>query len=268
MAENQLRVELLGRVRAWRDDREVPVGPPRRQAVLAVLALRANRVVSRDDIVSAVWDDDPPPSAVNGVHIHVAALRKVLDPGRERRAASQVLVGTGTGYLLQLPAGQLDLDVFGEHLDRGGRLLAAGEPARAVEAYDAGLRLWQGTPLSGVAGPLADVERVRLGELRLAAIEDRAEALLALGRYGVLVPELIALAAEHPLRERLCALLMTALYHGGRQADALTLYADTRRRLAEEFGVEPGAQLRCLHYTILTSRFTSGGVQPAAVPYR
>jgi len=267
-----VNIEVLGSVRARLDGPQLPLGPPLRQAVLAVLALRANRTVSRDEIVDAVWGDEPPASAVNAVHVHVAELRRVLEPGRDRRGAARVLTGAGSGYLLSLPPGGLDADLFAQHLRRARRLADEGHVAAAVEAYDDALRLWRGTALSGVPGPLAEVERNRLAELRLAALEDRAEAMLDLGRHAGFVAELSALAAEHPLRERLRGLLMTALYRDGRQADALAVYADTRRLLIEELGIEPGPELRGIHQRVLTGEPVSAGgrrgarVRSAAVP--
>jgi DNA-binding SARP family transcriptional activator len=258
---NGLRIEMLGLVRAWRDDKEVSVGPPRRQAVLTVLALHANHNVSRDEIVDAVWGDEPPASAVNGVHLYVAALRQALgNGGGENRAASKAervaghrLVGTGSGYLLRLEPGELDIDVFRDHLQRAQRLSAAGQLGEAVAALDSALQLWHGTPLSGVNGRFADAERVRLTELRLAAVEDRAGLMLHLGHHCELVAELSALVAENPLRERLRGLLMVALYRSGRQAEALATYADTRRLLVDELGIEPGADLQRLHQRMLTN---------------
>jgi DNA-binding SARP family transcriptional activator/tetratricopeptide (TPR) repeat protein len=241
-----MRVELFGPVRAWRGDREVTVGPPRRRAVLAALALGANRVVSRDEIVDAVWGDMPPPSAANGVHVHVGALRQTLASGGE-------LESSRSGYLLRLAPELLDVAVFTERLTAAQRLFGAGEAAAAVDAYDAALVLWHGTPLVGVAGPLADAQRLRLGELRLTALEDRAEALLDLQSPTELVAELTVLAGEFPLRERLRAALMLALHRSGRRAEALRLYADTRRLLVEELGVEPGSELQRLHQSILTA---------------
>jgi DNA-binding SARP family transcriptional activator len=248
LAIRPVRVEVLGRVRAWRDGQELSLGPPRQRAVLAVLALRANHVVSRDEIVDAVWGDRPPASAVNGVHLYVSALRRVLADERPGR----LLAGSGPGYVLRLEPDRLDLAVAGGHLDRARRLAAAGDPAGAVREFDAALALWHGTPLAGIAGPFAEVERTRLTELRLTAVEDRAEAVLDLGRHRELVPELSTLAAEHPLRERMRAVLMTALYRSGRRSEALTVYAETRRLLGDELGVEPGPQLRDLYRTMLT----------------
>jgi DNA-binding SARP family transcriptional activator/tetratricopeptide (TPR) repeat protein len=244
----ELRVEVLGAVRAFRGGGELDLGPPRQRAVLAMLALRANRVVTRDELVDGGWGTDPPASVVNRVHAHVAALRRVVEPDRPRRAPGQVLASVGSGYRLALVPGHLDAEVFAARLDSARRL---GATANALAAFDAALGLWRGTALADIPGPFAEAERVRLGELRVTAAEERAAVILARGADPDLIPDLSALAVEHPLRERVRALLMIALYRAGRAAEALTVYADTRRLLVEELGVEPGPRLQRLHLDIL-----------------
>jgi DNA-binding SARP family transcriptional activator/Tfp pilus assembly protein PilF len=258
MEAPEVRIELLGRVRAWRGDEELTLGPPVRQSVLAVLALRANQTLSRDEIVDAVWDDEPPASAVNALHVHVAALRQFVEPARERREPAQVLVTSGSGYLLRLAGGQLDMDAFRGHLDSARRAAARGGLTRAVAEFDAAFGLWRGTPLAGIRGRFAEAERRRLGELRLTAIEDRIEALLGLGHYAAVVGELSKLVIEQPLRERSRALLMMALYRDGRRADALSAFAEARRVLVDELGIEPGPELRQVHHDILTDQAAAG----------
>src|SRR6266511_2366780 len=186
------------------------------------------------------------------MYIHIGALRRVLEP--EPDGSQPVLVSSGTGYLLRLAPDQLDLAVFGNHLERARRLRADGALGPAVEELDAALALWQGTPLAGVSSPVAEAQRLRLTEQRLTAVEDRAEALLELGQHAALVAELSALAEEHPLRERPRTLLMLAMYRAGRQADALAVYRDTHRMLVEELGIEPGPQLRRVHREIASNR--------------
>jgi DNA-binding SARP family transcriptional activator/tetratricopeptide (TPR) repeat protein len=260
---SRLRVELLGPVRAWYGDRELALGPPLRQAVLAVLALRANRTVSRDEIIDAVWGGAAPASAANNLHIYVAAIRRLLSGSVDiPRTAS---VGSGRwGYLLRLEPGQLDVAEFDRHLGSARSHLAGGQPAGVVDALDAALGLWRGTPLSGLTGPFAEAQRVRLTERRLTAVEDRAEALLALAWPGQrdLVAELAELAEEYPLRERLRGLLMRALQRDGRRAEALAVYADTRRLLVDQLGIEPGPQLQQVQQAILAD---DGSPAPAAL---
>jgi DNA-binding SARP family transcriptional activator len=248
-----LRVGVLGPVRAWLAERELPPGPPRQQAVLGVLALRPNRVVSRDELVDAVWGQDAPATAEGGVHTYVAGLRRVLEPGRLRRGPGRVLASAGAGYALRLDAGHIDAVVFERGLDSGRRLRLSGDLTAAVSALDGALGEWHGTAFAGVPGPFATAERARLGELRSAAAEERADLLLGLGRHEQAVPELAALVAEHPLRERMRGLLMIALYRCGRQAEALQVFHHARQVLDEELGIDPSPELSRVHQQILAS---------------
>jgi DNA-binding SARP family transcriptional activator/Tfp pilus assembly protein PilF len=259
-----VRVGVLGPVRAWLDGRELPPGPPRQQAVLGMLAMRANRVVSRDELVDAVWGQDAPASAEGGVHTYVAGLRRLLEPGRSRRDPGRLLASAGAGYVLRMDAGDVDAIAFERGLDNGRRLRAAGDLTEAVAALEAALGVWHGSAFAGVPGPFASAERVRLGELRSAAAEERAELLLELGRHEQAVPELAALVAEHPLRERMRGLLMVALYRCGRQAEALQVFHDARQVLGEELGIDPGPELSRIHQQILASDPVLEG--PARVP--
>jgi len=250
-ADGQLRVGVLGPVRAWLAGAELPPGPPRQQAVLGMLAMRANRVVSRDELVDAVWGQKAPASAEGGVHTYVAGLRRVLEPGRSRRGPSQVLASAPGGYVLRLDAGRVDAIVFERGLTAGRRLRGAADLAGAITALDAALGEWHGSAFAGVPGPFASSERVRLAELRSAAAEERADVLLELGRHEQAVPELASLVAEHPLRERMRGLLMIALYRCGRQAEALQAFHDARQVLADELGIDPGPELTRIHQQIL-----------------
>ncbi|HUQ55399.1 AfsR/SARP family transcriptional regulator [Lentzea sp.] len=250
--QNELRVSLLGELAATLDGQELTLGPPRQRAVLAVLALRANHVVSRSELIDAVWGDEPPASADNGIHTYVAGLRRLFEPGRASRAPSSVLLSTDSGYLLRLPPGSSDAALFRTHLDEAGRL--RDEPAEAIAAFDLALGLWRGIALDGVPGPFAAVERARLAELRLTAVEQRAVLMLSVGREAEVAAELTTLVSAHPLRERLHGLLMSALYSSGRQAEALAVFADLRRLLVDELGIEPGPELRRLHEQLLVGR--------------
>src|SRR6266511_3906826 len=138
VAAGRVRIEVLGRVRVWRGDQELRVGPPRQQAVLSV---------------DAVWGDRPPASAVNGVHLYIGALRQILEPERRRGDTRRLLAGIRSGYLLRLEPGQLDLDLLRERLQTAQQRSAAGELAGAVDAFDAALGLWHGTPLAGISSP-------------------------------------------------------------------------------------------------------------------
>jgi DNA-binding SARP family transcriptional activator len=247
----RIRYAVLGQVRAWRGDDELDLGWPKQRAVLAVLLLNANRLVTRNAVVDGVWGEQAPASAVNLVHTYVRGLRQVLEPGRAPHAAGRLLTGAPSGYVLRLGAGQLDLVKFQASLDRARACRTAGDLAGAAVAYTAALGLWGGTPLAGIPGPMAVTERTWLAELHLAAVEDRAEVMIELGGHSELAGELSALAAEYPLRERIRALLMTALYRCGRRAEALAVYRRTRRLLAEELGIDPGPDLQRLHQRVL-----------------
>jgi DNA-binding SARP family transcriptional activator len=253
-----LRVGVLGPVTAWRDEREIQAGQPRQLAVLGMLATRANRVVSRGELVDAVWGEEPPASAEGGIYTYVAGLRRALEPDRprrapdrSRRAPARVLVSAGGGYMLRLDPGCLDAAVFEQCLSQARDLRLAGDAAAAERAVTEALALWRGLPFAGVPGPFAEAERQRLGELRTGAAEDRADLLLALGRAAEAVPELTALVTAHPLRERARGLLMIALYRCGRQAEALQVFHDAREQLAEDLGIDPGDELTRIHGQLL-----------------
>jgi len=248
-----LRVGVLGPVTAWYGEDELPVGQPRQQAVLGILAMRANRVISRGELVDAVWGQDPPASAEGGIYTYVAGLRRIFEPGRSLRGPGRVLVSSGAGYVLHLVPGQPDAVAFEQQLARARQLRRDGDPGGAVGALDSALGLWRGIAFAGVPGPFAETERVRLSEMRSAAAEERADVRLALGRHEEVVPDLTALVAEHPLRERMRGLLMIALYRSGRHAESLRVYAGGRQVLAEELGIDPGGDLSRIYQQVLTS---------------
>jgi tetratricopeptide (TPR) repeat protein len=218
-----------------------------------MLAMRAGQAVSRSELIDGLWGEDPPASAVNSVHVYVAGLRRVLEPHRARRAPGQVLSARAPGYLLRLEPGQPDAAALDQHLAQVPRSLAAGDLAAAARSLDAAQGLWQGAALAGIPGPWADIERVRLDELRLTTIEERIDVMLALGGHRQAVAQLAGLIREHPLRERFRGQFMLALYRCGRQADALAEFAASRRVLGRELGIEPGPGLRRLHQQILTA---------------
>src|SRR4051794_8711759 len=236
---------LLGPLEAVVDGVPVVLGPPQQRAVLALLLLNANEVVSRDRIVDELWGERPPTTAAKLVQVYVSALRKLLDPDRD------LLITRAPGYLLRVEAEQMDLQRFERLVGEGGTALAGGSAAAAGERFGEALALWRGPALADLAvAPFAQAEIGRLEEWRLDAVCDRIETELALGRSGV-VSELEALIAEHPLRERLRAQVMLALYRSGRQAEALAAYQDARRALVDGLGIEPGRQLRELEQAIL-----------------
>src|SRR3954469_25526283 len=235
---------ILGPLEALVDGEPVELGGPRQRALLGVLLTRAGLTVSRDALVDALWGDNPPASAANVLQTYVSHLRKALPQDR--------LLTRPPGYALEVGEDELDLRRFERELADGRRLLSQGDAERALGHFDEALGLWRGPPLGGVGeAPFAVLEAARLEELRLAALEDRFDALLALGREAQAVPEIEAFVGQQPLRERSPAPLMLALYRSGRQSDALAAFRDVRGLLVEELGIEPGQALRDLNAAIL-----------------
>ncbi|MFI1400650.1 BTAD domain-containing putative transcriptional regulator [Streptomyces sp. NPDC020681] len=245
-----LRVEFLGPVVVWRGGAEVRIGSGNRRAVFAMLALQANRVVSRAELVDGVWGDSPPAKVDASLYTYVSALRGALEPARCKESGVRLLATVGSGYSLKLDADAVDVRAFEWLLERGGRV-GGHDPARGVRTLDQALGLWRGDALSGVPGPFAESQRLRLNEMRLTTVERRAELLLELGRHAEVIAELSGLVNDFPLREGLRVLLMTALYRAGRQADALTVFQDGRRALVEGLGIEPGPALQRVHGLVL-----------------
>jgi YVTN family beta-propeller protein len=243
---------VLGPLEVLRSGRAVPLGGPRQRAVLALLLVEANRAVSMDRLGEDVWGGDPPEGWVISVQTYVFRLRQALEPGRARGAAGGVLVTSGRGYLLRAGREQVDAAVFEDGFTAGRAALAAGRAAEAAGTLRAALGLWRGPVLADLADyAFTRPEAARLGELRLAALEARIDADLALGRHDQLTGELEQLAVEHPLRERLHGQLILALYRCGRQAEALAAYRRARDLLAGELGIDPGEPLQRLHAAVL-----------------
>ncbi|TDD34451.1 BTAD domain-containing putative transcriptional regulator [Saccharopolyspora elongata] len=260
-----LQVELLGPSRAWLGDEEITLGPPRQRAVFAVVALQANHVVPRHELIDALWGECPPTSAEGSIYTYISGLRRSLEPQRSRRSNDGILISQPAGYTLRLPPETLDVSVFERLREQGRQRLSSGDYEAAVESLDGALGLWRGEALSGVPGPFAQRQRERLAELRLATIEHRSNAVLALGGHVDLAAELAGLVRDFPLRESLRVLLMTALYRSGRSAEALEVYRDARRMLVEELGVEPAPELSRVHEQILANDPVLDG-EPARAP--
>jgi DNA-binding SARP family transcriptional activator len=248
-----LRFGVLGPLRVWRDETVVDLGPVQQRVVLAVLVLQAGRPVGRQQMINAVWGEATPRNAVNLVQRHVSGLRRALEPERPGHTPSGLLAWTEAGYLLTVPKGALDLDVFESELSRARAARAAGQLREAAEALHSALELWRGPVCDGLSSPFLDAQADRLDESRISVLEERIELDLAIGVHADLIAELRDLVAEHPLRERLHGQLMLALYRVGRQADALAAFRYARRRLHDELGVEPGAVLQQLHQQILAA---------------
>jgi predicted ATPase/DNA-binding SARP family transcriptional activator len=240
---------VLGPLQAWGGDRRIALGGGRQLKLLAFLLLNANRAVSADALIDAVWGPERD-GAVKRLQMAMSRLRKALEP-LEPPDGNLVRTVTG-GYLLAVAPGELDSDVFADWVRQGRRAFEAGEAARASALLDEALGLWRGPALAEVAyEDFAQVEVRRLEELRLTALETRIDADLLLGRHRELIGELEALLGEQPSRERLAGQLMTALYRAGRQADALEVYQRMRVQLSETLGLEPGPALKALQAQIL-----------------
>jgi YVTN family beta-propeller protein len=240
---------ILGSLEVSDGSDALPLHGPKERALLAYLLLHANEVVPTDRIIEDIWGDAPPRTVGSALHVYVSRLRKVVN---ENNGADTGLFREQTGYVLRIRDEQLDLHRFESRAQVGKEMLASGDPRGAARELRAALSLWRGTPLAELAyEPWAESEIARLQEERLAALEERIDADLELGRHGDVVPELEKLVADQPLRERTRAQLMLALYRSGRQADALHQYDEARRLLAEELGLEPGPTLKRLHHGIL-----------------
>jgi DNA-binding SARP family transcriptional activator len=225
-----LEFRLLGPLEVVSDGVPLTLGGRKQRTLLALLLLEANRAVSAQRLIDGLWDDTPPDTAQKALQVYISHLRKLL--GRDR------LDTTPSGYRLCVDERELDLDRF-QDLRADGRFAEA-------------LSLWRGPPLAEFADQrFAQAEVARLEELRLGCVEDRIDVDLASGGHAELVSELESLVREHPLRQRLRAQLMLALYRSGREADALETFRNTRRALVDELGIEPGRQLRELEQRIL-----------------
>jgi len=228
----------------------VSLGGIKQRALLAVLLLRANEVVSRDSLIDGLWGDRPPASALHGVEVYVSRLRKTILAGRA--SDGQALLTRPPGYMLQLQGDELDLHRFERLVAEGKRAAAAGKTEVASQILSEALALWRGEPLQDLALlPFAAAEIDRLEQRRLAALEERIDTDLALGRQADVVDEIQGLVTKQPLRERLHGQLMISLYRCGRQAEALRVFQELRYELVKELGIEPGSDLRQLQEEIL-----------------
>jgi predicted ATPase/DNA-binding SARP family transcriptional activator len=241
---SQMEFRILGPLEVWDKDVEVSLGGQKPRALLALLLLHPNEVVSADRLIDELSGEDSSERAAAALRVNVSRLRTALP--------QDVLATRSPGYVLRVGPDALDLHRFERLVDEGRSLLARGLAADASERLREALSLWRGPALADFAyDSFAQAAIARLEEIRLAALELRIEADLALGRHDELVGELEALVAEHPLRERLRRYLMTALYRSGRQAEALDAYQDARRALVNELGIDPGPALQELERAIL-----------------
>ncbi|MER6126494.1 BTAD domain-containing putative transcriptional regulator [Streptomyces sp. NPDC001795] len=261
-----LRFGVLGPVRAWHGDELLPTGSPQQRALLAALLLREGRTATASELIDALWGDEPPPRALAAVRTYASRLRKILSAG--------TLVSESGGYAVRLRESRsLDLAAAQELAAEAEKAKSAGDLCHARHALNESLALWDGETLASVPGPYAEAQRTRLEEWRQQLLESRLDMDLEQGCHAEAVSELTALTAAHPLRERLRELLMLALYRSGRQAEALAVYADTRRLLADELGVDPRPGLKELQQRILRAdpalaEPSAPAAEPSVAPVR
>jgi len=248
---------VLGPLRVESSNGPVEIRGAKERLLLARLVAASGRLVPTGELVDTLWGDEPPASAGKSLQTFVLRLRNALEP--ERNGSPSLLLTEGPGYRLALDPSQVDAERFARLARIGERSLADGRPENAAAALTEALGLWRGPAYAGFDGAaFAVAEGRRLEELRVSATEDRLAAELALGRAAATVPELERLIGEHPMRERLWEMLVTALYRAGRQGDALGAYERARAVLADELGVDPGPGLRAVHARVLAHDPTLG----------
>ena len=241
---------VLGPLRVESSDGPVEIRGAKERLLLARLVAAGGRLVPTGELVDTLWGDEPPASAAKSLQTFVLRLRNTLEP--DRRGSPTVLVTEGPGYRLAVDPSQVDAERFARLARIGERSLADGRPENAAATLTEALALWRGPAYAGFDGAVfAAAEARRLEELRISATEDRLAAELALGHAAAAVPELERLVGEHPMRERLWEMLVTALYRAGRQGDALGAYERARAVLSDELGVDPGPGLRAVQARVL-----------------
>ena len=256
-----MQFRVLGPLEVESQGRLVPIAAAKERTLLALLLLRANAPVSRDRLIDELWGESPPPTARHTLEAYVSRLRRTLTAAGD---GAHIETQPG-GYLFRVGGDQLDALRFERLVGEGKRALRA-DPREADLKLTRALELWRGDVLGDLALDVGVVEASRLEELHLEALELRVDARLELGLHRELVAELTPLVAAHPLRERFRSQLMLALYRSGRQADALEEFRRARRRLVEELGIEPGAELQQLQAAILRQDPVLAGPPPPAGP--
>jgi DNA-binding SARP family transcriptional activator len=241
---------ILGPLEIRAEGRALPIGATKQRAVLALLLLNANEVVSAERLVEELWGERPPATASHSVQVYVSQLRKLLT--RSGTPGAEVIVSHPSGYALRVAPEQFDLRRFEGLSEEAEQARAVGDVGIAADLLREALALWRGRALADLLDEsFIQTSAARLEEIRVAVVERRIEADLQLGRHSDLIGELDELVAEHPLRERLHGQLMLALYRSGRQAEALDAYRKVRRRLSEELGLDPSVALQQLERSIL-----------------
>jgi predicted ATPase/DNA-binding SARP family transcriptional activator len=257
---SSMEFRMLGPLEVRRGEESLALGGAKQRALLAILILHANHVVSRERLAELLWGDEPPTTADHVIEVYVSQLRRALEPDG---APYELLLRKPAGYVLQVPPADIDTVQFAR-LVEGAKSLSASDAAAHLERA---LEMWRGPALADFAGEqFALSEAARLNELRLYATEERIEAELKLGHHARLIGELQGLVEQHPLRERLCGQLMLALYRAGRQAEASDVYQRTRERLVDELGMEPGPELQSLLKRILQQESGLAATEVAVAP--
>jgi DNA-binding SARP family transcriptional activator len=240
-----LEFRILGPVGLWVDDSELPLGGTKQRTVLAALLLAHERVLPDHQLGEMLWNKTPPETFQAQIYTYASRLRQHLDGQAE-------ILRKGTGYLLRSRSGQFDYDEFKRRSHAGRTALRERDYHYAAEVLHAALALWRGPTLIDVTEQFATTAGPSIEEARMKTLEYRIAADLALHRNEQITPELMALVGAQPLRERLRAQLMVALYMSDRQADACAVYHAGRQHLEEELGVDPGPTLRMAYQAILT----------------
>jgi DNA-binding SARP family transcriptional activator len=254
-----VKFNILGPLEIVVGSERLELGGTRQQIVIATLLLNANRVVTMDRLLEAIYGEDLPPTSRSQAQISISSLRRLF----ASHGCGAIISTRAHGYVIQVDSGTLDSQMFAELIAAAHAARDANHPDEAVACYRDALRLWRGPALDGIDSQLIRVAASRLDEQRIAAIENRINLELDLGRHHELIGELVELVAEFPLREQLRGQLMLALYRCGRTAEALQVYRQTRRTMIDELGIEPGERLRQLEHAILTS---DPSLKPLAKP--
>ncbi|MGE5830480.1 MAG: BTAD domain-containing putative transcriptional regulator, partial [Micromonosporaceae bacterium] len=246
-----MRIEVLGPIRVWLGGEAVDLGPTGQRALLGLLTVTSGQPLSRADLVEAVWGDRPPPSATNIIQTRVKNLRRLLEPARQRHGRSAILPAVGDGYALQVPAADIDLHRFRQLTAAAAAAQEQGDLTRAATLMRDALRLWRGRPLADIPFLAMHPKVLSLIEQRRKAMAQYGELMIATGGGEDVLPVLVEAVTDDPLDEGACARLIRAYQAAGRRAEAFDTYHETRRRLADELGIDPGPELTAAHAALL-----------------
>ena len=260
-----LRLQVLGPLAAWRDGAAVPLGGPGRRVVLGLMALTPDTLLHRAAIIDVLWPSNPPANAVSLVQAHVSRLRQALDPGPPAREDGPALLSAGSSYRLRVGPGQLDLLSFRQLAAAAHIACSRGDHGAACDLYEQALGLWRGEPLADVDLLRGHPAVIELGRQRSETVIEYAQAASAAGQHRQVLALLFELAAREPLNERAQEQLMLALAGSGRQAEALAVYHDVRRRLDEELAMLPGPDLAEAHLRVLRQDIPAAKAAAVAV---